>query len=124
MYYYMIGKIVTNNEGTYIRNAVVRQYSYAPAVTSVITDYIVASHSTVSGPFIVGKININSDAQKNLLAKSLTGTVSFDKLKNYQSLFVDGFTIDSNYKTEAEINEAFDGKFKINGSRVLWNVTF
>ena len=124
MHYYMIGKIVTNSDGSHIRNASIRQYSYAPAMTSVITDYIVATHSSAAGPFIIGKLNIDTDAKKNIISKSITGNLTFDKLKIYQSIFPDGFIIDSNCTTEAEINTLLNGNLKVTGSKVLWNVRF
>lgn len=123
MYYYMIGQIVTVGEETLIRNANIRQYAYAPAMTSVITDYIVATRATTANPFIIGKLNID-DTQKKLIGRSLTGTVTFDRLKTYQSIFPEGFVIDSNYKKEEDITTILDGKLKVTGSKVLWNVRF
>lgn len=123
MYYYMIGQIVTVGEETHIRNSSIRQYAYAPAMTSVITDYIVATHATTANPFIIGKLNID-DAQKKLLTRTLTGTITFDRLKTYRSIFPEGFVIDSNYKNEEDITAALGGNLRITGSKVLWKVGF
>ena len=123
MYYYMIGQIAMVDEEIIIRNSSIRQYAYAPAMTSVITDYIVATRATTANPFIIGKLNID-DNQKKLLNRSLTGTLTLDRLKIYQNVFPEGFIIDSNYKTEEEITSAIGGKLRITGSKVLWNVSF
>lgn len=124
MYFYLIGQIVKSDNQTKITNISIRQYSYAPAMNNVITDYRVSTRVTDQYPFIIGKCNVSTPSEKNVLARTLTGTITFERLKSFAGLFPNGFMIDSKYRTEEEISKILTDDIHIKGSKVLWKVGF
>lgn len=124
MNYYLVAQIVKSSNEYKLSGVSIRQYTHNPALNSIIVDYRVATRASDKYPFIIGKCNISTPNERNIITKSLNTNATFDTLKSFQRLFPDGFMIDSNCSTEEELKEIIPEEMKINKTKVLWNVGF
>lgn len=127
MNYFLIGQIVANEHATepHLTTVRLRQYNSIPSINTVITDYKMSIRYNGNGPIIVGRCFIENEAQKIVLGRLLSAPrVPYSKLASLKTVFTEGFTIDSNLKTEEELKVILTKDMKITGSKVLWKVTF
>ena len=127
MYYYLAGQIVCGKDGEtpHLTDVRIKAYSTPTSIAMVIGDYKAGIRYNGKSPIIVGRCNLKSDMQKTMLARALSGAaVPYSALAAYKSIFQDGFTIESNAKTEEDANKLISTDLSITGSKTLWKVAF
>ena len=126
MYYYLAGQISSDNDGNpYLSTIRIKSYSAPASIALVIGDYKAGIRYNGKSPIIVGRCNLKSDMQKTMLARTLSAAVvPYSVLATYKSIFQDGFTIESNAKTEDDLKKLISTDLAVTGSKTLWKVAF